>query len=73
MRVLRITGGHDMTFLPAEELTAAMTRAGLQVTVDRRVDQGRPHPHHPLVGRAATWQPHPMAPSPVPRGDYRRH
>ncbi len=52
VRVLRITVGRDLTFLPPNELAGAMREAGLQVTVDLAVDRGRPHPHHLLVGRA---------------------
>jgi 2-polyprenyl-3-methyl-5-hydroxy-6-metoxy-1,4-benzoquinol methylase len=51
VRVLRITEGRDLAFLSPDELGNAMGEAGLQVT-SRRVDRGRPHPHHLVVGSA---------------------
>jgi hypothetical protein len=51
VRVLRITEGRDLAFLSPDELGNAMREAGLQVT-SRRVDRGRPHPHHLVVGSA---------------------
>jgi len=51
VRVLGITHGRELTFLPPAQLAAAMRDAGLQVS-SRPIDRGRPHPHHLLVGRA---------------------
>lgn len=50
VRVLGITAGHELTFLPPTELAGAMAGAGLQVR-QRALDRGYPHPHHLLVGR----------------------
>ena len=50
VKVLGITAGDNLTFLPPAELAAAMTAAGLEVH-DRPLDRGYPHPHHLLVGR----------------------
>jgi 2-polyprenyl-3-methyl-5-hydroxy-6-metoxy-1,4-benzoquinol methylase len=58
VRVLRITEGAEMAFLGTDELVAAMSSSGLEVTASRRIDRGRPHPHHLVVARA------PESPSP---------
>lgn len=50
VRVLGITAGDRLTFLPPAELAATMADAGLEVT-DRPVHRGYVHPHHLLVGR----------------------
>lgn len=50
VRVLRITEGHDLTFVPPEEVAQWMTEAGL-ATERRRLDRRSVHPHHLLVGR----------------------
>ncbi len=52
VRVLHLTEGRDLTFLPPSDLAVAMERAGLAVAATR-VDRGRPHPHLLLVGRRA--------------------
>ena len=49
VKVLNITEGRDLTFLPPSELADAMRRSGLRVTAEA-VDRGRPHPHLLLVG-----------------------
>ena len=51
VRVLRITAGHDMTFVPDDALPAWMLAAGLEVLTDQRVDKGYLHPHRLVVGR----------------------
>lgn len=50
VHVLRITRGAAFTFLAPERLEGMMRDAGL-ATASVRVDRGRPHPHHLLVGR----------------------
>lgn len=50
VRLLHITAGQELTFLPPSELAAAMTDAGLTVR-ERPLHRGYPHPHHLLVGR----------------------
>jgi 2-polyprenyl-3-methyl-5-hydroxy-6-metoxy-1,4-benzoquinol methylase len=50
VRVLRITQGASFTFLPPARLAAVLSEAGLR-TSSVRLDQGRMHPHHLLVGR----------------------
>lgn len=50
VKLLHITAGGDLTFLPPAELAGAMDRAGLDVR-RRRLDRGYPHPHHLIVGR----------------------
>jgi SAM-dependent methyltransferase len=53
VRVLRITeGSRAFTFLDPAVTTATLESAGLTVTATR-LDRGRLHPHHVLVGRAA--------------------
>ena len=52
VRVLGITEGRELAFLSPDQLASAMRDAGLQLTISRRVDRGRPHPHHLVVGRA---------------------
>jgi 2-polyprenyl-3-methyl-5-hydroxy-6-metoxy-1,4-benzoquinol methylase len=51
-RVLRITEGTDVAFLPPHDIAAAMEGAGLQVE-QRPLHRGRLHPHHLLVGRSS--------------------
>ncbi len=50
VRILRITQGDELTFLPPTELAAAMTGAGLDVR-HRPIHRGYPHPHYLFVGR----------------------
>jgi len=50
VKVLGITEGSELTFLPPAELAAAMDGAGLGVT-ERPLHRHYPHPHHLLVGR----------------------
>ena len=51
VRVLRITEGSSLTFTSPEEFAAMLRDAGLDVVTSARVDRGRPHPHHLIVGR----------------------
>jgi 2-polyprenyl-3-methyl-5-hydroxy-6-metoxy-1,4-benzoquinol methylase len=51
VRILRITAGHAMTFVPDDAVPAWMVAAGLEVVADRRIDKGYLHPHRLLVGR----------------------
>jgi len=50
VRLLKITAGSELTFLPPAELATAMSSAGLEV-YDRPLHRGYLHPHHLLVGR----------------------
>lgn len=50
VKILGITEGEELTFLPPSDLAAAMVAGGLTVR-DRPVHRGYPHPHHLLVGR----------------------
>lgn len=49
VKVLGITEGDQLTFLPPVDLAAAMVEGGLTVR-DRPIHRGYPHPHHLLVG-----------------------
>ena len=52
-RVLRITEGSGVNFLPPADIAATLERTGLHV--ERvRLDQGRLHPHHLLIGHRPT-------------------
>ena len=51
VQVLRITAGHDLTFVPPDELAGWMTAAGLVVVIDRPLHRGHLHPHHLVVAR----------------------
>lgn len=53
VRVLRITAGDSLTFLPPATIGAWMAQAGLTVT-HVPLDRGYPHPHHLIVGRRPT-------------------
>ena len=50
VRLFRITWGGQFTFLPPSAMEGAMRELGLQAC-SRRLDRGRPYPHHLLVGR----------------------
>lgn len=50
VKILGITEGEQLTFLPPADLAAAMVQGGLTVR-DRPIHRGYPHPHHLLVGR----------------------
>jgi 2-polyprenyl-3-methyl-5-hydroxy-6-metoxy-1,4-benzoquinol methylase len=50
VKLLGITEGSELTFLPPAELAAAMAGAGLDVR-ERPLHRHYPHPHHLLVGR----------------------
>jgi len=49
VKILGITEGNELTFLPPAHLAAAMAEGGLTVR-DRPIHRGYPHPHHLLVG-----------------------
>jgi hypothetical protein len=50
--VLRITeGSPEFTFVEPDERARWMVGAGLHDVRARRLDRGRVHPHHLLVGR----------------------
>jgi 2-polyprenyl-3-methyl-5-hydroxy-6-metoxy-1,4-benzoquinol methylase len=51
VQVLRITEGHDLTFVPPDELAGWMTEAGLVDVTHRRLDRGHLHPHHLVTAR----------------------
>jgi hypothetical protein len=51
VQVLRITEGHDLTFVPPHELATWMGDAGLVDIEHRGLDRGHLHPHHLLVAR----------------------
>ena len=50
VRLFRITWGGPFTFLPPTTVEGAMRELGLQAC-SRRLDRGRPYPHHLLVGK----------------------
>ena len=50
VKVLGITAGEKLTFLPPAAMAAAMVDGGLAVR-DRPIHRGYPHPHHLVVGR----------------------
>ena len=50
VKLLGITAGEELTFLPPLELASAMSAGGLDVR-ERPLHRGYPHPHHLLVGR----------------------
>ena len=50
VKLLRITEGHDFTFVPPAVIAEWLTAKGATVR-DRRVDRGRLHPHHLLVAQ----------------------
>ena len=50
VKLLAITEGEELTFLPPLELASAMIASGLEVR-ERPLHRGYPHPHHLLVGR----------------------
>jgi 2-polyprenyl-3-methyl-5-hydroxy-6-metoxy-1,4-benzoquinol methylase len=53
VRVLRITeGSPEFTFTDPDERARWLVEAGLREVRARRVDRGRVHPHHLLIGRA---------------------
>ncbi len=49
VKILGITEGEELTFLPPADMAAAMAEGGLTVA-DRPIHRGYPHPHHLLVG-----------------------
>ena len=51
VQVLRITAGHDLTFVPPDELAGWMGEAGLAGVAHRRLDRGHLHPHHLVTAR----------------------
>jgi 2-polyprenyl-3-methyl-5-hydroxy-6-metoxy-1,4-benzoquinol methylase len=51
VQVLRITAGHDLTFVPPDELATWCTEAGLVEVAHTRLDRGYLHPHHLVVAR----------------------
>lgn len=52
VKLLGITEGEQLTFLPPAEMAAAMREGGVTVR-DRPIHRGYPHPHHLLVGQKA--------------------
>jgi 2-polyprenyl-3-methyl-5-hydroxy-6-metoxy-1,4-benzoquinol methylase len=50
VKLLHITSGSQLVFLPPAELAGAMAEAGLEVR-ERPLHKGYLHPHHLLVGR----------------------
>ncbi len=50
VKLLGITAGDELMFLPPAELASAMAAGGLEVR-ERPLHRGYPHPHHLLVGR----------------------
>ena len=50
VKLLGITAGDELTFLPPAELASAMVAGGLEVR-ERPLHRRYPHPHHLLVGR----------------------
>lgn len=53
VRVLKITAGSpEFAFVDSDERARWLVAAGLEEVRARRLDRGRVHPHHLLVGRA---------------------
>jgi 2-polyprenyl-3-methyl-5-hydroxy-6-metoxy-1,4-benzoquinol methylase len=52
VRVLRITEGVSLTFVPPETIGSWLRDLGLEVRSER-LDRGRLHPHHVLIGTNA--------------------
>jgi 2-polyprenyl-3-methyl-5-hydroxy-6-metoxy-1,4-benzoquinol methylase len=50
VRVLSISKGEGLNFVPPDRIVEWMRTAGLDVH-ERRADRGRVHPHHLIVGR----------------------
>jgi hypothetical protein len=50
VQVLHITEGHDLTFVPPDELAAWLTAKGLDVE-HHRLDRRSLHPHHLVLAR----------------------
>ena len=51
VQVLQITAGHDLTFVPPDELAAWMRQAGLTDVAHRPLHRGYLHPHHLVTAR----------------------
>lgn len=51
VQVLRITEGHELTFVPPDEVAAWMRDAGLVDITHRPLAAGHVHPHHLVTGR----------------------
>lgn len=51
VQVLRITEGHDLTFVPPEEIAGWMAEAGLVDVTHRSLHAGHLHPHHLVTAR----------------------
>lgn len=51
-RIFRITEGEKVAFLRPDDIGATLARAGLDVHHER-LDRGRLHPHHLVIGRRA--------------------
>jgi 2-polyprenyl-3-methyl-5-hydroxy-6-metoxy-1,4-benzoquinol methylase len=51
VQVLRITEGHDLTFVPPDELASWMAEVDLDDIAHRRLDAGHVHPHHLVTAR----------------------
>jgi 2-polyprenyl-3-methyl-5-hydroxy-6-metoxy-1,4-benzoquinol methylase len=51
VRLLHITAGAEMTYLPASLLAGFAIDAGLDLVESRRVDRRSVHPHHLIVAR----------------------
>ena len=51
VQVLRITAGHDLTFVPPDELAGWMAAAGLVDVAHRPLHRGHLHPHHLVTAR----------------------
>ena len=51
VQVLKITAGHDLTFVPPDELAQWMRQAGLIDVEHRPLHRGHLHPHHLVVAR----------------------
>lgn len=53
VKVLRITEGRELTFLPSEELARGLEKLGAHTSLER-LDQGRMHPHQLLTAQLAS-------------------
>lgn len=51
VQVLRITEGHDLTFVPPDEIAGWMAESGLVDVIHRPLHAGHLHPHHLVTAR----------------------
>jgi 2-polyprenyl-3-methyl-5-hydroxy-6-metoxy-1,4-benzoquinol methylase len=57
VRVLKITAGRELTFVPPDEVASWMTSAGLTQVEHRSLGRGHLHPHHLVSARRSRTSP----------------